>query len=346
MSEEKKRAAMHNARKGKNGVFNPKHNDRDFDVKNSDHIDPEKTKYNWTWHRYQDTDPNMSFDDAEALFYEEHCREILDVKNDACIRARHPERVKTMDEFRKSIKTCPEEQFLEIGKIKNTVPPDVLHAIAIDQMNWEAEMFPQFVILDVSLHVDEPNIAPHMHKRGVWLAHDEETGLETINQTKALKEMGVEAPHPEKKISRYNNPKVTHSRLCREHFLQLCKEHGLEIETEPKSPGKSGLAFEEYKKQEIRRKAEEEAKAIREAAEKDAAEIRNRTDFAKGYEEGMKDAAAKTKQKFDSKEWFSGEEYREALKQVSDLTQENNGLRIELGEVKAELENIKGIERD
>ena len=29
----------HNGRTGKNGVYNPKHNDRQFDIDNSDHID-------------------------------------------------------------------------------------------------------------------------------------------------------------------------------------------------------------------------------------------------------------------------------------------------------------------
>lgn len=28
----------HNGRTGKNGVYNPKHNDRQFDIDNSDHI--------------------------------------------------------------------------------------------------------------------------------------------------------------------------------------------------------------------------------------------------------------------------------------------------------------------
>ncbi len=43
----------HNGRAGKNGAYNPKHNDRQFDVGNSDHINPEMTKYNVYWDCYQ-----------------------------------------------------------------------------------------------------------------------------------------------------------------------------------------------------------------------------------------------------------------------------------------------------
>lgn len=34
----------HNGRTGKNGVYNPKHNDRQFNIDNSDHIDLERAK--------------------------------------------------------------------------------------------------------------------------------------------------------------------------------------------------------------------------------------------------------------------------------------------------------------
>ena len=39
----------HNGRAGKNGAYNPKHNDRRFDVANSEHINEERTKQNIYW---------------------------------------------------------------------------------------------------------------------------------------------------------------------------------------------------------------------------------------------------------------------------------------------------------
>ena len=43
----------HNGRSGKNGVYNPKHNDRNFKIENSEHIDPELAKKDFLWDCYQ-----------------------------------------------------------------------------------------------------------------------------------------------------------------------------------------------------------------------------------------------------------------------------------------------------
>ena len=46
------RASRHNGRSGKHGIYDAKHNDRNFDVSNSEHIDAEKTKRNIYWDCY------------------------------------------------------------------------------------------------------------------------------------------------------------------------------------------------------------------------------------------------------------------------------------------------------
>lgn len=48
------RATRHNGRSGKHGVYNPRHNDRQFDVSNSEHIDAEREKQNIYWDCYRD----------------------------------------------------------------------------------------------------------------------------------------------------------------------------------------------------------------------------------------------------------------------------------------------------
>ena len=40
------KATRHNGRSGKHGTYDAKHNDRRFDVENSEHIDAERTKMN------------------------------------------------------------------------------------------------------------------------------------------------------------------------------------------------------------------------------------------------------------------------------------------------------------
>ena len=39
----------HNGRTGAHGTYNPKHNDRSFNLANSEHIDPERAKGNIYW---------------------------------------------------------------------------------------------------------------------------------------------------------------------------------------------------------------------------------------------------------------------------------------------------------
>ena len=39
----------HNGRAGAHGTYNPKHNDRSFNLANSEHIDPERAKGNIYW---------------------------------------------------------------------------------------------------------------------------------------------------------------------------------------------------------------------------------------------------------------------------------------------------------
>ena len=43
------KATRHNGRSGKHGTYDAKHNDRRFDVENSEHIDAERTKMNVYW---------------------------------------------------------------------------------------------------------------------------------------------------------------------------------------------------------------------------------------------------------------------------------------------------------
>lgn len=260
---DKMRLTAHNGRAGKHGVYSAKHNDRNFDARQSDHIDADKSADNWYWHCLQKDHPDMTFEDCEATVYEKLFREALDARNEKSIQARHPERVATMDDYRGSKKTCPEEQIMQIGKEGQTVDPDVLKEIAIKQINWEQKQYPNFKLLDVALHVDEEG-APHLHKRGVWVAHDDDNRL-IVGQAKALAEMGIQAPDPDKKYGKYNNAKMTHTKECREHLAGLCQEYGLDMELTPKEHSKSGLALEEYKARQEQEKAQQAIEQARQA---------------------------------------------------------------------------------
>ena len=176
------RATIHNGRTSHLGAFTPKHNDRSFNISHAEHINPERVKLNryWNWTGKAD----ITFEDAEKAFYEEHCRTHLDAKNARYVAQRHPERVKTMDEYRSNSRTCPEETILMIGNKDEYIPPQTLRAICKDLRNWEENTIPGLRVLDIALHMDEQG-APHIHMRKAWIYKDE-NNVESISQGKAL----------------------------------------------------------------------------------------------------------------------------------------------------------------
>lgn len=283
------RATIHNGRTSHLGAFTPKHNDRSFNISHAEHIDPERVKLNryWNW-----TGKEMTFEDAERTFYEKHIRQHLDAQNARYRAQRHAERVKSMDEYRRSPQTCPEEVILQIGKLGDTIPADMMARIIQEQINWEQQQFPGVKVLDVALHMDEQG-APHIHERRAWIYTDKDGNL-AISQNRSLEQMGVELPNPDKPRSRFNNRKQVFSRMCREHLLQICREHGLEIEEIPQEKSRNGRTLDDYKAGEAEKRAAE-AERRREFSERAAESAEKRAesarDAARSYDEHAEQVA-------------------------------------------------------
>ncbi|HJE43427.1 MAG TPA: serine/arginine repetitive matrix protein 2, partial [Enterococcus faecium] len=112
---------------------------------NSEHIDAERTKFNVYWDCYQGYSlPNaenerakFTFTEVEKAYYVEHYSEHVDGQNERNRKARHYDRVKTIDGILTNTKTCPEETLLQLGNIDGTVSADVLAQIS-------AEYFEEF----------------------------------------------------------------------------------------------------------------------------------------------------------------------------------------------------------
>ena len=110
------KATRHNGRSGKHGTYDAKHNDRRFDVENSEHIDAERTKINVYWDCYQGyslpNDENerarFTFTEVEKAYYVEKYSDHVDGQNERNRKARHYDRVKTIDGILENNKTCPE----------------------------------------------------------------------------------------------------------------------------------------------------------------------------------------------------------------------------------------------
>lgn len=311
------RATIHNGRTGKDGAYNTKHNDRQFDIRNAEHIDPERVKNNryWNW-----TGKETTFEAAEAAFYEKHIKQHLDAQNSRYRAQRHAERAKTMDEYRKSPQTCPEEVILQIGKLGDTIPADMMARIIQEQINWEQKTFPGVRVLDVALHMDEQG-APHIHERRAWIYTDRDGNL-AISQNKALEQMGVELPNPDKPRGRFNNRKQTFSRMCREHLLQICREHGLEIEEIPQEKSKSGLSHVAY----MTRQEEERA-----------ADAELRRKFSERAAESAKSAARSYEEHAEQVARQINNEYGE----LADVGLQKQAMQEQLEEVQERLERVQ-----
>lgn len=273
------RANIHGSRKGTNGkAISAKHNDRNFDYLDDDHIDPFAVDNNVYW-KYQDVQPvgektaaEMTFDEYELAWYEQNVSEYLEARNQKAIDGRQPSRVQTMEQFRKNMKACPEENVFTIGNKREQIPPELLREIYEEYTAWHIETFPNIKILDAAMHLDEAN--PHIQSRKVWTAHDEEGRL-IISQKQALEEMGIERPNPNKPVGKFNNAKMTYTAMCREKQLELAKKHGLEIIEEPQEPSKSGLSMLEYQTMQEQRERDAAIRARKEAEKRaDAADER------------------------------------------------------------------------
>lgn len=259
----KKRANGHRSRKGTNGkVINAKHNDRNFDVSKADHINENLIDKNVIW-KYVDVNEGgekeeekkaaeekkserETLDDYEEKVYEKYFSTALEKRNEKQIKARHKDRVQSMEQYRLNAKSCPEESIWTIGNRDNRIEPELLKKIWEEFTAWHKETYPNVLMLDATLHLDEPNAAPHIHRRDVW--RYEVDGHWEISQKEALKSMGIERPDLSKKESKYNNAKMTYTAQTRAKWIEIAEQHGIEIEKEPQEKSRSGLTMLQLKK--------------------------------------------------------------------------------------------------
>lgn len=244
----------HNGRAGKNGVYNPKYNDRRFDIENSEHIDADKANQNIYWDCYtgfssakireHDKENDYSFEKIEQLYYFEHYADHIQAQNERNEKTRHTERNRTVTDLLTNNKTCPEESIYQIGTIDESVSGEMLAKIATEFFAEIEEKFGTHVhILDWALHLDEGT--PHIHERHVFDCKNNYGEL-CPQQEKALEELGVPLPNPDKKKGRNNNRKQTFDAECRKMLFRICEKHNLHLQTEPTYGGRGYLEKQDF----------------------------------------------------------------------------------------------------
>lgn len=175
--EKQVRLTRHNGRAGKHGVYNPKHNDRSFDVGNSEHIDAERVSQNIYWDCFngyrtidEQGDPDKAletFSDIERVFYKQQYTGFIEGQNERNAKTRHTERNRTVEQILANKKTCPEETVYQIGTMDEHISEELLLQVVTDFMAELDRRFGNHIhILDWALHMDEST--PHIHERHVF----------------------------------------------------------------------------------------------------------------------------------------------------------------------------------
>ena len=244
----------HNGRAGSHGTYNPKHNDRSFNLANSEHIDPERAKGNIYWdcfHGFRSAldpqDPDdlaATFSEVERQFYEIHYTAFVESQNERNAKIRHTERNRSIPDLLSSRKTCPEETIYQLGTLDE-------HASAEDLLNIVTEFIEAFKakygnhvhVLDWALHLDEST--PHIHERHVFDCENK-YGEVAPQQEKALEALGFNLPDPDKPLSRRNNRKITFDAACRKMLFEIAKRHELELEEEAEYGNRKYLEKQDF----------------------------------------------------------------------------------------------------
>ena len=98
-------------------------------------------------------------------------------------------------------------------------------------------------ILDWALHLDEGT--PHIHERHVFDCKNNYGEL-CPQQEKALEELGVPLPNPDKKKGRNNNRKQTFDAECRKMLFRICEKQNLHLQMKSTYGGRDYLEKQDF----------------------------------------------------------------------------------------------------
>lgn len=270
------RTTTHVGRKGKGGV---KHNFREYDFSKAKNIHMDRMSddlflinyferdvgvyninqlaglayanqnvFSKLMDRYGDN-PNFSkltaMQKIELAQYEKFLSDSINAQNDRYRSKGQYKYCKDVVDVLLSSRTKPTETILQIGDRNEHVSVSTLWSVYTDYFQKHNDRFGDNIkILNVTLHGEEST--PHAHERKLFLGLNEH-GEVVVSKTEALKCLGIEAPHPDQKQDRYNNRLMTYTAMCRDLWIETCREHGIEVETVPSNPQQHGLDLAEYK---------------------------------------------------------------------------------------------------
>ena len=339
----KKRVTLHAGK-----IHASKHNDRSFDLAKSDHIIAERSNHNF--YHIADAelrDKGLSFEQAEWDYYEKHFGELLEEKNERYIKSGHKEKCKTIHDYLKDERTCPRETIFQIGTKDDHVNAKELNLAFAEYVQWHEKTYPQIKTLNIAYHEDEST--PHIHWRTCGIGHDTKSGKEYPSIKRALKEMGIERPDLTKPEHKYNNPTITYTDACRHKMQEICKKHGIDIETEPRenAKGVKSLKSDIYRlNAEINECNQKVAEMTRKKAdtEKDLDKtinsLKRRSEELEACKSDLEESLQKKQNVADAVK--SAKDHNFRLRQENaNIQAENNKLRMEIGDMNLEISRLQ-----
>lgn len=309
-----------------------KHNSRsDFKVMSSN-IDFTKIKDNWYWNCLTgDADQNPDFKKVEEEYYTKNYTASLNAQNERHIKQRHPNRCKTMEQIINGKNTKPHEQILQLGDKDNHATREQLLDVLKDYVKWHTENFPQAVILDMALHMDEAT--PHVHIRRVFEVETEDG--KKLLQGQALREMGLKLPDPNLPNGQYNNELMTFTGMNRDKLIEIATAHGLDIEVTDEKCKTKHLQPEEYKLKKINKEIEEKTKMNKQLEQdiqhsnSELEHLNDRLNVLREEEDELKNKTAKAKddlQTASDQLQRTRDDVKEAERSKKVITKENEEL--------------------
>lgn len=297
---------MHSASRHSDGrVFGRYHNDREGETFSEEcHVVHELSKDNiyynviddcYYTHDEAQNGSYSSFKDAEDDFIKDALKDAYEAQQERYRAHRQYCRCKDIDAWyedcRKSGKITVDQVWLQIGNYDDgSVDNDTLYDVVVDYLQQQADYDKQHnidcVILNVAIHVDERIngvITPHAHINRIFFGKDKED-RRIAGQEDCFNQSDLTRPDESKKVSTYNNRKMTYTKDAREICLDVCEAHGINISREPLPTGnKKHKELDSYITQQNRRKKQETAEAEKRAAlaEERAKQAANEAEQAK-----------------------------------------------------------------
>lgn len=207
-------------------------------------------------------------------------------QNEKYTKARHKEKVKTMEQIlggtnlqKTKSRYEPTETILQIGKDGEEIPNKLFFKCINDYIKQLKQKYgSNMEILDITVHKEESSVL-HAHLRRTWYEVDE-NGIKRPNKKGALQQLGFEIG----KNTRFDNATIRQTAEERELWYEVLELNGLRIDKVADLDNAEHQAPKEYKRQaDARKKYIQKLDNIIEKATNEFNSLQDELDIIRNY---------------------------------------------------------------